>query len=236
MIHFGLLPSVMMAAGSAAPLAAPTVQSGADPARALANCRGGEGIWSDLRLAACNDLIKSGRFSGGELARIHYHRGNARLMQSDYRGAIVDFDASLVLAAGNPDALHERCWAKAVLNKELEEALADCNESLRLRSNDAETLGGRGFLYLRLGFFKTSILDYSAAIEAMPNEARFHYGRAIAKRSLGDQDGADADFLTARALDPKIDAQFERLDEAAGGKGFWGTLAGYWRTMMKWVY
>lgn len=236
MIHFGLLPCIVLAVVSAGALATPSSSPTGDAARALANCRGGEGIWSDLRLSACNDLVKSGRFSGGELARIHYHRGNARLMQSDYLGAIADFDASLLLAGGNADALHERCWAKAVLNKDLEGALADCNESLRLRSNDAETLGGRGFLYLRLGFFKTSILDYSAAIEVMPNDARFHYGRAIAKRSLGDQDGAEADFLTARALDPKIDAQFERLDEAAGGKGFWGTLAGYWRAVMKWVY
>ena len=208
----------------------------ADPARAFSNCKGGAGIWSDLRLSACNDLIKSGKYSGGDLARIHYFRGNARMMQSDYRGAIDDFNLSLKLGAGNAEALHERCWARAVLNKELEEALADCNEALRLKPNDAEMLGGRGFLYLRLGFFKTSILDYSAAIEGMPNEARFHYGRGMAKQGLGDEDGADADFLTARALDPKIDAVFERLDDAAGGKGLWGTIAGYWRAVMKWVY
>jgi tetratricopeptide (TPR) repeat protein len=153
---------------------APAHAQGADPSRALSNCKGGAGIWSDLRLSACNELIKSGKYAGPELARIHYHRGNARLTQSDYRGAIDDFNASLGLSASNADALHERCWAKAVLNKELEEALADCNESLRLKPNDPETLGGRGFLYLRLGFMKTAILDYSAAIESMPNKASFN--------------------------------------------------------------
>lgn len=207
-----------------------------DAARTLSNCRGGTGVWSDLRLSSCNDLIKSGKVAGAELARVHYHRGNARLMQSDYRGAIEDYTTSLGLSPNNSDALHERCWAKAVLNRELEEALADCNESLRLKPNDPETLGGRGFLYLRLGFMKTAVLDYSAAIEAMPNQASFHYGRAIAKQRLGDQDGADADFLTARALDPRIDAVFDRLDEAAGGKGVWGAIAGYWRAVLKWIY
>ena len=225
-----LLPVALLLAG------APAHAQGADPSRALSNCKGGAGIWSDLRLSACNELIKSGKYGGPELARIHYHRGNARLMQSDYRGAIDDFDTSLGLSANNADALHERCWAKAVLNKELEDALADCNEALRLKPNDPETLGGRGFLYLRLGFMKTAILDYSAAIESMPNQASFHYGRAIAKQRLGDQEGADADFLTARALDPKIDTVFERLDDAAGGKGVWGTITGYWRAVMKWIY
>lgn len=230
-VQIGLLLTVALV-----PAAAPSHAQADDAARTFSNCKGGTGIWSDLRLSSCNDLIKSGKVAGVELARVHYHRGNARLMQSDYRGAIEDYNASLGLSPNNPDALHERCWAKAVLNRELEEALADCNESLRLKPNDPETLGGRGFLYLRLGFMKTAILDYSAAIEAMPNQASFHYGRAIAKQRLGDQDGADADFLTARALDPKIDAVFDRLDEAAGGKGVWGTITGYWRAVLKWIY
>jgi tetratricopeptide (TPR) repeat protein len=228
----GLLPGLVALVAASGPVSA----QGADPARALGNCKGGAGIWSDLRLSACTDLIKSGKYSGGELARIHHYRGNARLMQSDYRGAIDDFNVSLKLGAGNAEALHGRCWAKAVLNKDLEEALADCNEALRLKPNDPEMQGGRGFLYLRLGFFKTSILDYSAAIEGMPNEARFHYGRGLAKSGLGDEDGADADFLTARALDPKIDAVFENFDDAAGGRGVWGTITGYWRAVMKWIY
>ena len=152
------------------------------------------------------------------------------------RKAIEDYNLSLDLAKNNPDALHERCWSKAVLNTDLEGALADCNEALRLKPNDPETLGGRGFLYLRLGFLKTALLDYNAAIEGLPNKAEFHYGRATAKFRAGDQEGADSDFLTARALDPKIDEVFARIDEAGGGKGFWTAIADYWRSMLKWIY
>lgn len=208
----------------------------AQPARAWTNCQGGPGIWSDLRLTACTEIIKSSKYSGAELAKAHYLRGNARLMQSDYRKAIDDYNASLELSKNDSDALHERCWAKAVLNTDLEGALADCNESLRLKPNDPETLGGRGFLYLQLGFLRTAILDYNAAIEGMPNKAEFHYGRATAKFRAGDQDGADSDFLTARALDAKIDEVFARIDEAGGGKGFWTSMADYWRAMLKWIY
>lgn len=226
----------LLCAGAMALAASMASAEDVQSSRAWTNCQGGPGIWSDLRLTACTEIIKSAKFSGPELGKVHYFRGNARLMQSDYKKAIDDYNTSLELAKNNPDALHERCWSKAVLNTDLEGALADCNEALRLKPNDPETLGGRGFLYLRLGFLKTAILDYNAAIEGMPNKAEFHYGRATAKFRAGDQEGADGDFLTARALDPKIDEVFARIDEAGGGKGFWTALADYWRSMMKWIY
>lgn len=233
MIRFGsaLVCAWLLVAGPAA-LAA----EDGGPARAMSNCKGGPGIWSDLRLSSCNELIKSGKYEGPDLAKLYYQRGNAKLMQSEYKKAIEDYNLSLEIAKHDPNALHERCWARAVLSIELETALSDCNESLRLRPNDPETLAGRGYLYLKLGFLKTAILDYNAAIEGQPNTASFHYGRATAKLHAGDEDGADADFLVARALDPKIDTVFARYDEASGGKGFWGSIAGYWRAMMKWIY
>ena len=79
----------------------------AQPTRAWTNCQGGPGIWSDLRLTACTEIIKSAKYSGAELAKLHYYRGNARLMQSDYRKAIDDFNAALELSKNDPDALHE---------------------------------------------------------------------------------------------------------------------------------
>ncbi|MEQ1752618.1 MAG: tetratricopeptide repeat protein [Micropepsaceae bacterium] len=202
----------------------------------LSNCIGGPGIWSDLRLSSCNELIKSGKLQPADLAKAYYNRANTRLMQSEYKKAVDDYTQSLQLVKNDPSALHERCWARAVLNIDLEAALSDCNESLRLKPNDPETLGGRGFLYLQLGFYRTAILDYDAAIDAKPNTADLHYGRATAKLRAGDAEGADADFLVARAIDPKIDAVFARYDEASGGKGFWGAITDYWRAMMKWIY
>ena len=204
--------------------------------RAWNNCQGGAGIWSDLRLSACNDIIKSGKFSGPELAKAYYYRGNTHLMQNNYSKAVEDYTRSLDLVKSDASALHERCWARAVLNVQLEDALSDCNESLRLKPNDPETLGGRGYVYLRLGFHRTAILDYDAALETKPNTAEYLFGRATAKLKGGDSEGAEADFAAARVADPKIDAVFARYDEVSGGKGFWGAVADYWRAMMKWVY
>ncbi len=204
--------------------------------RTWTNCQGGSGIWSDLRLSSCSEIIKSGKASGADLAKAYYYRGNTHLTQSEYRKAIDDYTRSIELIKDDAPALHERCWARAVLNVELEDALSDCNESLRLKPNDGETLGGRGFVYLKLGFYRTAILDYDAALAAMPNTAQYLFGRATAKVKVGDTVGGAADFAAARAADPKIDAVFARYDEVSGGKGFWGAMADYWRAMMKWVY
>jgi tetratricopeptide (TPR) repeat protein len=204
--------------------------------RAWLNCQGGEGVWAEMRISGCNDVIASGKANGADLAHAYYHRGNAFLQKTDYRKAIEDYTRALGLEPKNANALHERCWARAVLAAELEDALSDCNESLRVRPNDAETLGGRGFVYVRLGFYRTAILDYDAALSIKPDAAEFLFARGSAKLKAGDADGAKADLAAARALDPKIEERFERYDAAAGGGGFWAAVVDYWRAAMRWVY
>jgi regulator of sirC expression with transglutaminase-like and TPR domain len=58
-------------------------------------------------------------------------------------------------------ALNNRCFAKALASK-LEQGLADCDESLRLRPGNANTLASRGFAYLKLKRYDAAIADYDA--------------------------------------------------------------------------
>ena len=203
--------------------------------RAWTNCQGGAGIWTDLRISGCNEIINSGKTSGSDLEKAYYLRGNALLSKSEYRKAIDDYGSALQLTSDDANALHERCFARAVLAIELEDALSDCNESLRIRPNDSETLGGRGFVYLRLGFFRTAILDYDAALEHKPGTALFLYARGTAKLKAGDIESGNNDLAAARSADPEIDAVFARYDEA-GGTSFWGAIVTYWSGVMKWIY
>lgn len=204
--------------------------------RAWTNCQGGEGIWSEMRISGCNDVIKSGKAEGADLAKAYYNRGNALLQKSDYRGAIEDYSQALKLAPEDANALHERCWARAVLTIDLEDALADCNESLRLQPNDAETLGGRAFVYVRLGFFRTAVIDYDAALELEPKNALFLFARGTAKTQAGDSDGGKADRSAARVLDAKIDETYARLEAGGDGGGIWAAMIDYWRAAMRWLY
>lgn len=203
--------------------------------RAWMNCQGGEGVWGEMRVSGCNEVIKSGKVEGEKLALVHYFRGNAWLQKAEYRKAIDDYSAALKLKADDANALHERCWARAVLNKDLEDALSDCNESLRLRPSDAETLGGRGFLYMRLGFFRTALLDYDAALELEPNNALNLFGRGKAKIATGDEAGGKADLDAARAINAKIGDVFARYEAGESG-GIWAAMLDYWRAAMQWLY
>jgi hypothetical protein len=96
-------------------------------------------------------------------------------------------------------------------------------------------LGGRAFLYMRLGFFRTAILDYDAALDLEPKNALFLFGRGTAKFGAGDAEGGDADLAAARALDAKVDATFARL-QAGENVGMWASMLEYWRAAMQWLY
>jgi len=204
--------------------------------RAWANCQGGEGIFAEMRISGCNDVIKSGKAAGAELAKAYYNRANTLLQKSEYRKSIEDYTQAIALTPEDANALHERCWARAVLNIDLEDALSDCNESLRIQPNDSETLGGRAFVYLRLGFFRTAVIDYDAALKVKPQDALLLFARGTAKSRAGDEDGGKADRGAARAIDPEVDTTFARYDSAADAGGMWASMVEYWRAAMRWIY
>lgn len=204
--------------------------------RAWTNCQGGAGIWAEMRISGCNDVIKSGKAEGADLAKAYYNRANTQLQKSEYRKAIDDYSLALVLTPADAKALHERCWARAVLNIDLEDALSDCNEALRLEPNDAETLGGRAFVYMRLGFFRTAVIDYDAALGLKPQDALLMFARGTAKTRAGDEDGGKADRAAARAIDPEVETTFVRYESAPDSGGMWASMIEYWRAAMRWIY
>jgi tetratricopeptide (TPR) repeat protein len=92
---------------------------------------------------------------------------------------------------------------------QLEQALADCNESLRLK-DEPYTLDSRGLVYLKLGRFDSAMADYNAVLNAIPNFPGSLFGRGIAKRRKGDAAGGDADVAAAKALKPDIVEEYSK--------------------------
>jgi tetratricopeptide (TPR) repeat protein len=78
--------------------------------------------------------------------------------------------------------------------------LEDCNESLRLRANDAPTLDSRGFTCLKLGQLNHAISDYDGALGLDPNQAESYYGRGVAKLKKDDRRGGNADIAAAKVI------------------------------------
>jgi tetratricopeptide (TPR) repeat protein len=103
-----------------------------------------------------------------------------------------------------PHALNARCWSRALSGLELEQALGDCNASLRLRPNTADYLDSRGLVYLRKNDYDKAIADYNAALHLQPKIAWSLYGRGLAKLHKGLTADGQADIAAATALEPEI--------------------------------
>jgi len=137
-------------------------------------------------------------------------RGNVYQKKGDHLRAIADFDKLSVLQPSKASAWNYRCWARAIANRELPQALADCTESLKLEPNEANTLDSRGFAHLRIGEFNKSIADYDAALKLNSALAPSLYGRGLAKRMKGNRAGGDVDIAAAKKINANIADEFAR--------------------------
>ena len=139
----------------------------------------------------------------------YFERGKLFAEHGDYQLALSDFDRSISLNPGNPETLNNRCWTRAVENQ-LETAMVDCNDALRLRPNFADAHDSRGLVLLKLGSNRAAVADYDAALKLNPKHSSALYGRGIAKLRLGNSDEAQRDFAAALGLDSGIDQDYGR--------------------------
>ena len=176
------------------------------------------------QIAACNAMISRFTDAGSATIRItradmarynlYLNRGAAYARSGDAVRSKADFLHAVALATAfeegrsSPGNFNDRCWARAVANVDLDRALADCNESVRLRPGSAGALDSRALVHLRLGQTENAIKDYDAALRINPKQAPSLYGRGIAKLRLGDVEGAKADLFGAEALSPGTRVRF----------------------------
>jgi tetratricopeptide (TPR) repeat protein len=140
-----------------------------------------------------------------------YNRRGLRYSdKGDFDHAIADFSQAIAIAPKNADAYSHRCWARLVSGRQLQEALSDCNESLSIRPNDADTLNSRGLLFLKLNRSDDAIADFNAAAKLDVKLVSSIYGRGLAKLGKNDSAGADADMSAARAKDTDVAQELAR--------------------------
>lgn len=104
-------------------------------------------------------------------------------------------------------ALNDRCWVRALLGRDLDQALNDCNRALGDAPKTAAVLDSRGLVHLRLGQFNDAVADYDAALALRPGAPWSLYGRGLAKMRLGVRADGQADVAAAVALQPKLPDQ-----------------------------
>jgi tetratricopeptide (TPR) repeat protein len=128
----------------------------------------------------------------------------------DYADAISQFDA--IIADKTTDemrvmALNGRCWDRALTKQDLDKALTDCNQALRIAGTNPDVLDSRALVHMRRGELDLALADYDAAIRAQPPTAIALYARAAARLQKGRKADSEADIAAAKKLDPKIGEQ-----------------------------
>jgi tetratricopeptide (TPR) repeat protein len=165
----------------------------AAPARAgmLEDCM--QGFNPDLTISGCTAVIRSGQYSGRNLAVAHTNRGNAYNRLSKYRRAIEDFDHALQLDPDYALAYNSRGIAYTSLG-EHRWAIEDFDRTLRLSPGDAGFYNNRGIAYHRLGEFARAIEDYGHALRLNPGFAEAYYNRGNSYQSLGEYERAAGEW------------------------------------------
>jgi tetratricopeptide (TPR) repeat protein len=145
-------------------------------------------------------------------AEAFYNRGYTYSHKGDHERAIADYTTGIELDANNSRLWGQRCWSRAVVGKQLQEALVDCNKAKTLSPTIPQIIAYRGLVYLRLGQFDKAIADYDVAFKMTKfhNHADWLYGRGIAKLRKGDAAGGDADIKSAKTIKTDIAEEYAK--------------------------
>ena len=176
-------------------------------------CEHKDGVTADLPIGSCTALIRSGRFSGNNLAVIFDNRGNAYTLKHDYNRAIADYNQAIRLNPRNAKAYHNRGYSYDQ-KKEYDRAIADYNQAIRLNPRYASAFINRAISYYSKGKYDRAIADYSQAIALKSGTAKTFYNRALAYTQKHDYDRAISDFNRAIKLNPYYTRALHRRAEA----------------------
>lgn len=130
------------------------------------------------------------------------------LMNSQQAGELEQLMDAIAVDPSNAALWNERCWLRAVDGSDLEYALGDCNEALRLAPGAAAYHDSRGLVHLKLGNYAEALADYDAAVAASPADPHFRFGRGVARLRLGMQVEGDVDLAEAERMQPGIGARY----------------------------
>ena len=107
-------------------------------------------------------------------------------------------------------ALNGACWSRAVLKRDLDRALADCDAAIELQPEAAAVLDSRGMVHLKRGEYDLAIADYDAVLKLVPKQSSTLYARGVAKMKKGWTVEGGTDQLAALTLNPAAGEEARR--------------------------
>jgi tetratricopeptide (TPR) repeat protein len=206
---------------SGAAAAASIDWSGCDPAK------------GDDAIAACSQLIQSGKLKPNDLFHAYLNRGLAEKSKGKLNEAIADFDKATQLNPKDPTIYLNRGVARQLRDYEPRgdaRAVADFDQAIKLKPDYAEAYSKRAdarFLDL-----DGQIADLTTVVQLDPNFPDVKGKLGAAYKYRGDMrqkknylDGAIADYNQALQLDPRADIYSGRCTARSAKGDIDGALA-----------
>jgi len=157
----------------------------------------------DDQISGCTEAIRSGRWSGKNLAWAYGNRCIAYKDKEQYERAMVDCNRALELDPRDDHVFNTR-GAIYHLTEKYDQAIEEYSKAIRLAPNFIDPVHNRGMSYAAKGDYDTAIADYNAALKINPRDALALYERGIAKKHQGDETGGQRDIDEAKKIDPKM--------------------------------
>jgi tetratricopeptide (TPR) repeat protein len=160
---------------------------------------------SERAKAACDRLIDASRLEGSDLAGALLDRADLYAPGNGdaHARALADYDRAIALAPDFAAAYWRRGKANLLYARNLEAALRDLDEAIRLDPSQAEFLVTRASILGWLGKPDAALADLNRALSLDPRSEHALTNRGLAYFNEGDLSRALADFDAALQLAPE---------------------------------
>lgn len=137
-------------------------------------------------------------------------RARAKQRLNDLDGAANDYDQAIRADGNLAEARAGRCWLDLNEEREFERARQDADAAATADPRNVEGQLCRGILQLREGQWADAKTSFEAALAVESGNPIALFGRGVARRRSGDNDGTE-DMNLARDFDSHIGGQFDEL-------------------------
>jgi Tfp pilus assembly protein PilF len=156
----------------------------------------------DTQIERCTAEINSGTKVGDDLSLAYIARGFAYSKKEDYDRAIADYNQAVQVFPTSFSPYYFRANAY-VAKLDYVRAIADYDHVIKIAPKKAGAHTDRGHAYYLKGDYDRAIADYDRAISLHPDDAEAYYGRALVYGIKGDHDRARFNTYYSRALEKK---------------------------------
>ena len=152
-----------------------------------------------LGISGCTAVIRSGQYSGKNLAAAYSNRGVAYGALGEYRRAIEDFDQALRLDPGDAIAYYNRGSLYSELG-EHRRAIEDYDQALRLDPGYVDAYDIRAESRCLLGMIEASLDDRMQVIRLMPLAIEAYQSNLVAAGYYNGAIDGNIDPIFQKAL------------------------------------